>query len=175
MLVAVDSLDSLMRSRVVAVLLGCTLPWLTACGPTEPAAPKPAAIETRKTIGKTTQNVLPLADALASGGVVAEMSITSGGLEAMSDAYRTSVGKLAQMAVEQRMQLHMAEHGSTPATYEAFMAVIIGKGQPDGLQLPMLPYYQEYAFDPESRKLLVVEFPAKKAQREAETTGAAGL
>jgi hypothetical protein len=39
----------------------------------------------------------------------------------------------------------------------------------------MLPYYQEYAYDPAEKRLVVVEFPAKKAQRQAETTGAAGL
>jgi hypothetical protein len=32
----------------------------------------------------------------------------------------------------------------------------------------MLPYYQEYAFDPASKKLVVVEFPAKKEQRAKE-------
>jgi hypothetical protein len=39
----------------------------------------------------------------------------------------------------------------------------------------MLPYYQEYAYDPQTRKLVVMEFPAKKEQRRRETTGAAGL
>jgi hypothetical protein len=41
--------------------------------------------------------------------------------------------------------------------------------------LPMLPYYQEWAYDTEGRRLVVVEFPEKKQQRERETTGAAGL
>jgi hypothetical protein len=39
----------------------------------------------------------------------------------------------------------------------------------------MLPYYQEYAYDPAQKCLVVIEFPAKKQQRERETTGAAGL
>jgi hypothetical protein len=39
---------------------------------------------------------------------------------------------------------------------------IISPGKPDGLQLPMLPYYQEYAYDPTSHKLVVIEFPDKK-------------
>jgi hypothetical protein len=55
------------------------------------------------------------------------------------------------------------------------MEQIIGKGRPDGLQLPMLPYYQEYAYDPARKAVVVVEFPAKKEQRRKETTGAAGL
>ena len=44
----------------------------------------------------------------------------------------------------------------------SFMDDIISPGKPDGLQLPMLPYYQEYAYDPTSHKLVVIEFPDKK-------------
>ena len=145
---------------------------LFACG-CEPQATAPAAskVEPRKTIGKTTQNVLELSKAIADGGVPAEMSIESGGLEIVADAYRTSVGKLAVIAVEQKMQFHQAEHGSLPQSYEEFMAKIIEPGSPSGLQLPMLPYYQEYAYDPGKKALIVVEFPEKKAQREKETTG----
>jgi hypothetical protein len=54
------------------------------------------------------------------------------------------------------------------------MATIIAPGTPDEVSLPMLPYYQEYAFDPESKKLVVVEFPAKKAERERQTSGSSG-
>jgi len=39
----------------------------------------------------------------------------------------------------------------------------------------MLPYYQEYSYDEQSRQLVVMEFPAKREQREQETTGASGL
>jgi hypothetical protein len=39
----------------------------------------------------------------------------------------------------------------------------------------MLPYYQEYSYDEQTRQLVVMEFPAKKEQRQRETTGAAGL
>jgi hypothetical protein len=139
------------------------------------AAPKPPPIETRKTIGKTTQNILEWSEALRAGGVPAEMSATGEGIEVYADAYRTSVGTLGTLAVEQKMKLHEAEHGSKPETYDAFMEQIIGKGRPDGLQLPMLPYYQEYAYDPARNAVVVVEFPAKKEQRRKETTGAAGL
>ena len=139
----------------------------------EPA--KPAPMKTRQTLGKTTQNVLELSKALGEGGVLAETSITSDGLEIASEAYRTQVGKVGSLAVEQRMQHYYAEHGEHPQTYDDFMMRILGKDQPDGLKLPMLPYYQEWAYDVANRKLVVVEFPAKKEQRERETTGAAGL
>lgn len=137
-----------------------------------PAAPK---IETRKTIGKSTQNVIELSKAIAEGGVPAEMSVAGGGLEVVADAYRTTAGKLAVIAVEQKMKLHEAEHGSMPKSYEEFMRKIIEPGGSSGLQLPMLPYYQEYAYDPGKKALVVVEFPERKAQREKETTDPSGL
>ena len=40
------------------------------------------------------------------------------------------------------------------------MDVIIKKGKPDGIQLPMLPYYQEYGYDADAKELVVIEYPA---------------
>lgn len=143
--------------------------------PGEAAAP----IRTRKTIGKTTFAVLDLADAVAQGGVKLDDAGSSGGgggmLGAAAQAYRHSVSTIGGLQVEQKMKLYEAEHGSLPATHKEFMAKIIAPGTGDEIRLPMLPYYQEYAFDPETRGLVVVEFPARKEQRERETTGAAGL
>jgi|LauGreDrversion4_2_1035121.scaffolds.fasta_scaffold99625_2 hypothetical protein len=162
-----------------SVACGVILAALAAgCEPSKPKqiSPTTPPIETRKTIGQTTQNIMPLADALKQGGQMAEMSITGGGLDAItSDAYRTSVGKIGIMAVEHQMQLVEAEKGPMPMGYEEFMTRVIGKGKPDGMQLPMLPYYQEWAYDPDTKKLVVVEFPLKKEQRQQETTGASGL
>ena len=134
---------------------------LLGCQAGEAPAPPPEK-KTRKTIGKTTQNVLDIAAAKAAGGIPANMEITGTGLEVAADAYRTSVGKMAVMAVEQRMSLYQAQHGDLPQGYEGFISEIIQPGKPDGLQLPMLPYYQEYAYDPATKKLVVIEFPEKK-------------
>lgn len=156
----------LVTGLAVVVTMGCA-------AKEEP--PKKPPIQTRETLRKTTQNVLELDKALADGGVPASMEITGEGLEVYSDAYRTSVGRVGVMAVDQKMQLFEAEFGKKPKDYAEFMARIIGKDQPDGIQLPMLPYYQEWAYDPDKKTLVVIEFPAKKEQREKETTGAAGL
>ena len=137
--------------------------------------PAPAPIQTRQTLKKTTQNVLELSEAFKQGGVRAEMSIKSQGLEVAADAYRTSVGKLSIIAVDQKMNFFQAENDRKPRDYKEFMDRIIEPGKPDGIMLPMLPYYQEYAYDPEAKELVVIEFPAKKEQRQKETTGAAGL
>lgn len=162
-----------MLSRfLVATCLGVVL--VGGCEPRKatPAAPK---VQTRQTIGKTTQIVLELANAIADGGVPADMSIGGGGLEVVADGYRASAGKLAVIAVEQKMKLHEAEHGSMPKSHAEFMKKIIEPGSGSGLHLPMLPFYQEYAYDAAKRRLVVVEYPDRKAQRERETTGPSGL
>ncbi|MFM7186030.1 MAG: hypothetical protein ACKO4Z_14855 [Planctomycetota bacterium] len=142
-----------------------------------PPTGAPGPIQTRKTIGKTTQNVLELAAAIAQGGVVVDgAGAPEGGvLGTYAGAYRSSVATIGGLQVEQKMKLHQAEHGTLPETHAEFMKTIIAPGTPDEVSLPMLPYYQEYAFDPSSKQLVVVEFPAKKEQRQQETTGAAGL
>ena len=149
-------------------LIGCS-------GPAAPPAAAPAPVQTRQTLKKTTQNVLELSEAMKQGGVRAEMSITGQGLDVAADAYRTSGGKLSIIAVDQKMNFFQAENDRKPKDYAEFMARIIEPGKPDGLMLPMLPYYQEYAYDPEAKGLVVIEFPAKKEQRQKETTGASGL
>jgi hypothetical protein len=150
---------------------------VAGCDVASPPAVQPAAapIQTRKTLGQTTQNVLELSAALADGGVLAATSVTSGDMTAITDAARTSAGKIGSLAVQQKMRLYEAEHGRRPRNYAEFMAQIIAAGTPDSVSLPMLPYYQEWAFDAETGAVVVVEFPAKKAQRQEETTGAAGL
>jgi hypothetical protein len=150
---------------------------VATAGCVDGAAQKPpaAAVQTRKTIKQTTQNVMELSEALSQGGVRADLSIKGDGLEVASEAYRTSVGKLSIIAVDQKMSFFEAETGRKPKDYAEFMSRIIEKGKPDGISLPMLPYYQEYAYDPEAKGLVVIEFPAKKEQRQRETTGAAGL
>lgn len=150
------------------IVSGCDAP-----PPKEPNATP--AIEPRATLGKTTQNVLDLAEARAAGGVIVESGAPRGGLDAITGAHRAAAGQISILAVEHKMKLDAAERGSKPATHAEFMRWIIAAGQPDEIRLPMLPYYQEYAFDSEAKCLVVVEFPARKEQRQRETTGAAGL
>ena len=122
--------------------------------PDEQAA---APVQTRKTIKQTTQNVMELSEALAQGGARADLSIQGQGLEVASEAYRTSVGKLSIIAVDQKMSFFEAETGRKPKDYAEFMGRIIEKGKPDGIMLPMLPYYQEYAYAPDAKGLVVVD------------------
>jgi hypothetical protein len=156
------------------IALLCVLGFV-GCDETEPKTPAKPPIETRKTIGKTTQNVLDLKGAIAEGGVVTDPTAPREGLDVVTGAYGSASAQIGGMAVEQGLRLHAAEHGSRPATHAEFMSRIMKPGEPDGIQLPMLPYDQEYAFDPDKGVLVVVVFPARREQRKQETTGAAGL
>jgi hypothetical protein len=127
-------------------------------------------LQTRETIGKTTQEVRNLKPELAQGGEVTDGKIHSNDyITINADAYRTSVANIAKMKVKMDMDQYEALNGEKPKTYEEFMDVIIKKGKPDGLQLPTLPYYQEYGYDPDKKELVVIEYPAKKKAMEEQS------
>jgi hypothetical protein len=136
------------------------LTFVAGCGEDPPAKPK---IQARATIGKKTQDVRNLKTELAQGAFQTDGKIHAKDyITLRADAYRTAIGNISEMAVKHSIDLYEAEHGEKPKTYEEFMEVIIKKGKPDGLWLPMLPYYQEYAYDPDAKELVVIEYPAKK-------------
>ena len=154
-------MPSIFRLVPVLVLAGL----LAGCETEPPKSSK----KLRKTIGETTQNVLKLDEALAGGGRLAPTSITATDpLTINSEAYKTSVAKIAQMRVTSDIQIFEAMNERKPENYDEFMSAIIKKGQADGIQLPMLPFYEEYAYDEKNHTLVVVEFPAKKEAYEKE-------
>lgn len=167
------------RNRMVCVGLGIVVLASGCFSPKPPAAENSAAsaggevtaeeATPRETLNKTTQNVLKLEDALATGGErdSGKVSATNP-LSQTADVYRTQVAKLGGMAVQQAIQLRNAQsiQDPKPLTHAQFMADIIKPGQPDGIQLPMLPYYQEYAWDEMAQELVAVNFPARIEARE---------
>lgn len=152
---------------LACLLAGCGEERITKPGARAAAQAKPAEEEqkSRETIGKRTQLVLKMPDALQQGGIPAATNIpVSDPLTQNAAAYRTTVGKISVMQVEQAIQLRNAQSiaDPKPLSYDELMNEIIKPGQADGIQLPMLPYYQEYAWDDASQKLVVMEFPEKK-------------
>jgi hypothetical protein len=122
-------------------------------------------VKSRETINKYTQEVRNLKPELAKGGQLTDGKIHSTDyITIQADAYRTSVANIAKMKVKMDMDQYEALNGEKPKTYEEFMELIIKKGKADGIQLPMLPYYQEYGYDPVAKELVVIEYPAKKKE-----------
>lgn len=161
----------LATAGIVVLISGCFSPKPPAENATVSAGGEVTAEEAtpRETLNKKTQNVLKLDDALASGGVRDSGQVSSTNpLAQTADVYRTQVAKLGGMAVQQAIQLRNAQsiQDPKPLTHAQFMADIIKPGQPDGIQLPMLPYYQEYAWDETAQELVAVNFPARIDERE---------
>ena len=150
--------------------LSFALPMLALAVGCEPEKKPQPKLETRETIGKTTQEVRYLKPELDQGGQVTDGKIhATDYLTIQADAYRTSVANIAKMKVKMDMDQYEALNGEKPKTYDEFMDVIIKKGKPDGIQLPMLPYYQEYGYDPDAKELVVIEYPEKKKAMEAQS------
>ena len=127
-----------------------------------------AKLKTRSTIGKTTQEVRNLKPELAKGGQKSDGKIPdSDYLSAVAGSYRTAVADIAKIRVQSDMNIYETMNDTKIKTYEEFMENIIKKGKADGIQLPMLPYYQEYGYDPDTRELVVIEYPEKKKAAEA--------
>jgi hypothetical protein len=150
-----------------ALLPAFALPVLAfciGCGDESSTGPKQ---KTRETLNKTTQEVFELKAELAKGAVLAATDIPlADPLTQDAAAYRTTVAKLGKLAVQQKMGMYEATNGQKPKTYEEFMELIIEKGKPEGIQLPMLPYYQEYAYDTDKKELVVIEYPEKKKAKQ---------
>ena len=145
------------------IALASALPLLALAVGCEAQSTPKAKDQPRETIGKTTQEVRNLKPELAQGGQVTDGKIhATDYITIQADAYRTSVANIAKMKVQMDMDQYEALNGEKPKTYQEFMDVIIKKGKADGIQLPMLPYYQEYAYDSDKKELVVVEYPAKK-------------
>ncbi len=160
-------LHSIRRHSIVLALALPMLMLAVGCEEEKPAKPK---IEARETLHKTTQDVRVLETELANGAILAPTEIeVADPLTQSAAAYRTSVGKIAKMKVKMDMDQYEALNGKKPETYEEFMEVIIKKGRADGIQLPMLPYYQEYAYDAKNKELVVIEYPAKKKAMQEQT------
>ncbi|HKI18422.1 MAG TPA: hypothetical protein VKA15_11100, partial [Isosphaeraceae bacterium] len=128
--------------RATALAFGLALlPLVAGCGEDKPKKPK---LQARDTIGKTTQDVRELKAELAKGGVVTDGKTHSTEyLDLQADIYRTEVANIAKMRVQMDMGTYEALNGEKPKTYDEFMEGIIKKGKADGIQLPVLPYYQE--------------------------------
>jgi hypothetical protein len=154
-----------MTPRALVALAFATPLLVLAVGCEEPKPKPKRKVESRETVGKYTQEVRNLKPELAQGGQVTDGKIHAKDyITLQADAYRTSVANIAKMKVKMDMDQYEALNGKKPETYEEFMDVIIKKGKPDGIMLPMLPFYQEYGYDPETKELVVIEYPAKKKE-----------
>jgi hypothetical protein len=123
----------------------------------------PKKVESRVITSKSTQEVRNLTPVLAKGGQVADVKAPATNyITLRPDANKTGIVGSAQMKVQIEIDMYEKAKGEKLNTYEEFMEKIIKKGRPDGIQLPVLPDYQEYGYDPDTRELVIMEYPEKK-------------
>lgn len=127
-------------------------------------SPKPAGEKSGSIVGKKTQEVFPLDQALQkeNGAHVGETTISvSDPLTQASEAYKNVMPAQVSLQIKHAIDIRNASsiNDPKPLTFDEFMTEIIKKGQPDGIQLPVLPPYMVWAWDETNQKLVTVVYP----------------
>lgn len=153
------------RSRHLRfVPLAALLVFLAGCEG-EPRAKKQAKakVQPQEILGETTQEIRAVEPEIkqegaqiASGKITAKDPITLTG-----NAYVSMIGKVTIDKMQHAMDLYYAENEKYPKDLQEYMDVII---KPNGVRLPQLPAYQEYVYDAENHKLVVMEYPARREE-----------
>jgi hypothetical protein len=138
--------------------------------PAEPApapvaapAPAPAAPEGGHgfIVGRTTQDIKENTAEVQQGAQVASSKIVAKDpITMQGNAYVVMTGSIAKDKIDYALKLYQAENDRYPKDHKEFMEEIIKK---NNITLPVLPHYQEYSYDPVNHKLLIYEYPARKA------------
>jgi hypothetical protein len=133
---------------------------------TEPApesAPAPAAAEGGHgfIVGKTTQDIKENTAEVQQGAQVASSKIVAKDpITLQGNAYVVMTGSIAKDKIDYALKLYQAENDRYPRDHKEFMEEIIKK---NNITLPVLPHYQEYSYDAANHKLLIYEYPDRKA------------
>lgn len=166
-------LRSITKSASASLLLLVPLLSLTGCE--EPrhvgnrsksavahAPGKPA--EPEFIVGKRTQDIKNVAPEVQEGGAhQVEPRITAKDpITLQGNAYVSIIGQTSILSIEHAMNLYRAEHDRYPKDYDEFMTDII---KANNIALPQLPVYQEYGYDENEHKLVILEYPDRKGGR----------
>ncbi len=149
--------------RILTSLLIPALLVAVGCeGEERTDGPRPV-VKARKVIGERTQDVKKLETELKNeGGQVSDMKVVAKDPFTLSgNTYVSAVGRLSIDQITHALNLYKATNDRYPKDYEEFMAEII---RANNIALPQLPAYQDYAYDEKEHRLVVVEYPARKAE-----------
>jgi hypothetical protein len=127
----------------------------------KPAASSPTKQESGSILGRRTQKVIAAEPELETGKAkVASTKITAKDpILLIGNAYVATVGRSAVLAIEAAVNLFHANNDRYPKDLDEFMSEII---KANGIALPVLPDYQEYAYDAKEHKLIILEYPDRK-------------
>ncbi len=141
----------------LVLAVGCEEP--RSVGGKKAAAPPPP--KDNFIVGKRTQDIKEATPEATQGSQQANMKITAKDPITLSgNAYVTSVGRVAMMRIEDAVRKFQAANDRYPKDYDEFMNEVI---KANGIALPALPFYQEYFYDANEHKLMIREYPDRKA------------
>ena len=134
--------------------------------PPAQANPKPkpkAPAKPEFIVGKRTQDVRNAQTELQQGKaqVASTRIVSRDPITLPGNAYVSIVGQTSILSIKQAMDLYHATNDRYPANYDEFMNEII---KANNISLRKLPDYQEYAYDEKEHKLIIIEYPDRKAQ-----------
>jgi hypothetical protein len=154
-----------MRSRIwlVASVLA---PLVVGCEAEPPKTAAKPQVKTREILNKKTQRVFELGPELQKGAVIASTRVDDyDPISGPGKVYQSATNKLSGYAVQQALDIYRVQNDDKyPQTFQEFMDQVMQVGKPDGIWLPERPYYQEYAYDVENHRLVVLNYPERKAQ-----------
>ncbi len=152
------------------VVAGCDQPTGTtrrAKAPPEPVVERPAPpvepeAKPRPILGEKTRDVRDATKEVKAGGVVTAPGVASNHpIPVVGNPYVSIIGRAAILNIEHAVDLYKAETGEFPKTYEEFKEKILDA---NNIALPKLPFYQEYGYDAPNHKLVIMEYPDRKAK-----------
>ncbi len=130
-------------------------------GPGPRAGPGRGPDRARPIIGQKTTDIRDAQAELQQGGA----QVSSGKITAkdpitiQGNAYVSIVGQASVLQIQHALDLYHAQYEKYPETLQEFMDEII---KPNGIALPQLPTYQEYGYDAQNHRLVVLEYPEIK-------------
>ena len=112
-------------------------------------------------IGQRTQKVVEAEPALKKGDarVASTKIVAKDPITLQGNAYVAIIGRTSQLQIEHALNLFHGANDRYPKDYDEFIAEII---KANNISLPKLPAYQEYAYDEQEHKLIVIEYPDRK-------------
>ena len=120
-------------------------------------------VQPREIIGKTTQDIRAAEPEIKQEGAqVASTKITAKDPITLSgNAYVSIIGQASILQIQHTLDLYHAQNERYPKDVQEFMDEVI---KPNGIRLPQLPAYQEYGYDAENHKLVVLEYPERREE-----------
>jgi hypothetical protein len=147
------------------VLTICILPAV-GCEEERHVGNKPAVSAKSKQdsdpiIGRRTQQIRDAEPALKKGDakVATTKIIAKDPITLQGNAYVSIIGRASQLKIQQALDLFHANNDRYPKDKDEFMAEII---KANNIALPVLPPYQDYAYDEKEHKLIILEYPDRK-------------